>query len=106
MIAAEPREGPSKLLPTRSRTPNAAPSTLGVEPTTLLHFWLREVFPRARFPSPLEGEGGSRGAIANAIRERGYLRNNFHEANPSPALARLRLRSGTLSLKGRGQTRL
>src|SRR3954468_21074513 len=31
---------------------------------------------RALFPSPLAGEGGSRGAIASAIRERGFASKN------------------------------
>jgi hypothetical protein len=65
-----------------------------------------EKLRRFGFPSLLEGEGGSRGAIASASRERGSLRNMFaHETNPSPALARLRLHSRTLSLKGRGEAR-
>jgi hypothetical protein len=51
-------------------------------------------------PSPLEGEGGERGAIASASRVRGTFR--------SSPLSRPRsgsLRSGTLSLKGRGKAR-
>jgi uncharacterized membrane protein YkvA (DUF1232 family) len=52
------------------------------------------------FPSPLEGEGGECGAIASASRERGNLQTT------SAPLSRPRsdpLRSGTLSLKGRGE---
>src|SRR4051812_22360089 len=48
---------------------------------------------RAHFPSPLVGEGGEPG-------EGSVPRLN---SDPSPALARLRLRSGTLSHKGRGE---
>ena len=52
-------------------------------------------------PSPLVEEGGERGAIASASRVRGR-RFNLN-TDPSPALARLRLREGTLSHKGRGK---
>ena len=76
------------------------------------YLWLRllsqtQAAPQARFPSPLEGEGGeperSEGEPGRAVRPRGYVRRADGDRDPSAALARLRLRSGTLSLKGRGE---
>ena len=54
-------------------------------------------FALATVPSPLAGEGGSRGGNPSAIRVRGQCFGP--NSDPSPALVRLRLHSGTLSRK-------
>ncbi len=60
-----------------------------------------ESVQRTRFPSPPEGEGGSRGGNPSAIRVRGQ--RVVDTPTPHPPSLGYRLRSGTLSLKGRGE---
>jgi hypothetical protein len=56
---------------------------------------------RMRFPSPLAGEGGSRGGNPSAIRERGPSLTGI--AIRLPRSLGYCLRSHTLSRKGRGE---